>query len=120
MLMTLPDRLFRMKGRTAFVILMTPKKLTWKSRSASSGVTSSAALEHSVTSDLLPVRLLGVGATRLTRDPAVQRGLFDGALRGKQATLDRAVDAIRGQFGNGAIRRGSLVDRPRAEGADGG
>ena len=27
---------------------------------------------------------------------------------------------IRGQFGSGAIRRGSLVDRPQAEGADRG
>ena len=32
-----------MNGSTAFVILITPKKLIWKSRRASSGVTSSAA-----------------------------------------------------------------------------
>ena len=43
MLMTVPDRRARMSGSTAFVIRMTPKKLTWNSRIASSGVTSSAA-----------------------------------------------------------------------------
>ena len=37
MLITLPDRRSRMKGKTAFVTRMTPKKLIWKSRSASSG-----------------------------------------------------------------------------------
>jgi hypothetical protein len=26
--------------------------------------------------------------------------------------VDRAVDAVRGRFGDGAVRRGSLVDRP--------
>jgi hypothetical protein len=58
---------------------------------------------------MLPVRLLGVGAARLTRDPVVLRGLFDGETREMQNALDQVVDAIRGQFGTGAIRRGSLL-----------
>jgi DNA polymerase-4 len=66
--------------------------------------------ERSLTRDLLPVRLLGVGATKLTRDAATQRQLFDEE-RAPGAALDRTVDAIRGQFGNGAIRRGSLLER---------
>jgi hypothetical protein len=42
-----------------------------------------AALElftHSLTRDLLPLRLLGVGASRLTRNTHVQGDLFDGGL----------------------------------------
>jgi len=74
--------------------------------------------ERSLTRDLLPVRLLGVGATKLTRDVAVQGQLFDTARKEKLGTLDRAVDAIRGQFGDGAIRRGSLIDRADVDKGD--
>jgi DNA polymerase-4 len=78
---------------------------------------AAALLERSLSRELLPVRLLGVGVTRLTSDTAVQRDLFDGAGRERQGALDRAIDAIRGEFGAGAIRRGSLLggagpDRP--------
>jgi DNA polymerase-4 len=72
--------------------------------------------EQGLTGDLLPVRLLGVGATRLTRDAAVQGHLFDGGLRQRSQSLDRAVDAIRGQFGDGAIRRGSALNRSEESG----
>jgi DNA polymerase-4 len=67
--------------------------------------------ERSLTRDLLPVRLLGVGVTRLTSHATVQRGLFDGGVQQRRGALDQAIDAIRGQFGTGAIRRGSLLDR---------
>jgi hypothetical protein len=42
----------------------------------------------------------------------VQGDLFEGDLRDRHGAVDRAVDAVRGRFGSGAIRRGSLVDRP--------
>jgi DNA polymerase-4 len=71
--------------------------------------------ERSVSPELLPIRLLGVGAARLTRDTAVQRDLFEDGTRQRQGALDRAIDAIRGQFGAGAIRRGSLVEPFGAE-----
>ncbi len=71
--------------------------------------------ERSLTPELLPIRLLGLGAAKLTRETVVQRDLFEDGTRERQSALDRAVDAIRGQFGSGAIRRGSLVEPPGAE-----
>jgi DNA polymerase-4 len=67
---------------------------------------------RALTADVLPVRLLGVGATKLTRGAAVQGLLFDDDGRERQRAVDRAVDAIRRQFGDGAIRRGRALDRP--------
>jgi DNA polymerase-4 len=67
--------------------------------------------DRSLTDDLLPVRLLGVGASRLTGD-GVQPNLFDDGERRRHEALDETVDAIREQFGTAAIRRGSLLDRP--------
>ena len=60
---------------------------------------------------LLPLRLLGVGAGRLTRDDLVQGELFGAEETERQAAVDRVVDAIRGQFGTAAIRRGSRLGR---------
>jgi DNA polymerase-4 len=83
---------------------------------------AAALLGRALARDVLPVRLLGVGATRLVRGGAVQGELFDGEQRERHCALDRAVDAIRGQFGTGAIRRGSRLDAPpeAGEGATAG
>jgi DNA polymerase-4 len=61
--------------------------------------------ERRVPDDWLPLRLLGVGVSGLLRNAAVQGNLFEDDWRVKQQALDRAVDAIRGQFGKDAIRR---------------
>jgi DNA polymerase-4 len=58
--------------------------------------------------ELLPLRLLGVGAGKLTQAETVQASLFEPQER--RAALDRTVDGIRGRFGAGSIRRGSLLD----------
>jgi len=68
-------------------------------------------LEKSLTPDILPVRLLGVGATKLTRDAMTQGQLFGAEARERQGALDTAIDAIRGQFGSEAIHRGSQLGR---------
>jgi DNA polymerase-4 len=67
--------------------------------------------ERSVIDEVLPLRLLGVGGSHLTRAGMVQRLLFeDDGRRGE--VLDRTIDAIRGRLGPGAIRRGSVIDPP--------
>jgi DNA polymerase-4 len=71
-----------------------------------------ALFERSVSREMLPVRLLGLGASNLTCDATVQGNLFEGDWRQRQGALDRTLDRIRGQFGDGAIRRGSLLDPP--------
>lgn len=76
---------------------------------------ASVLFAKSFTREYSPVRLLGVGATRLTNETAVQRDLFETATRERQSALDQVVDSIRGQFGTGAIRRGSLIDRGRGK-----
>jgi DNA polymerase-4 len=69
-----------------------------------------AIFARGLTADMLPVRLLGVGATRLTRTGPVQGDLFDGHQRERRQALDETIDAIRGEFGKAAIQRGSLVE----------
>jgi DNA polymerase-4 len=66
--------------------------------------------EKSLTPDLVPVRLLGVGASRLTREAVTQSGLFDTDLRQRQQVLDKTVDAIRKEFGADGIQRASQLD----------
>jgi DNA polymerase-4 len=75
-----------------------------------------ALFERSLSQEWMPVRLLGVGASRLTRAPVVQGDLFEGERREQQGKLDRAIDAIRDRFGGDAIQRGSLVDRSESQG----
>lgn len=71
--------------------------------------------DRGLTGDLMPVRLLGVGAARLTREAVVQGNLFDDGNRQRQEALDQTIDGIRGAFGDAAIRRGSLLDRDERE-----
>ena len=73
--------------------------------------------ERTVTRDILPLRLLGVGLTNLTDQGVRQGDLFEGAKQQHQAALDRTIDTIRAQLGHNAIKRGSLLDR---EGTGGG
>jgi DNA polymerase-4 len=68
--------------------------------------------ERSLTSELMPVRLLGVGASKLTKEPIVQGNLFGDDSHHRDAALDQTIDTIRAPFGTGSIRRGSLFGRP--------
>ena len=73
--------------------------------------TAADLFQRSLTSDLLPVRLLGIGATKLTRDPIIQGNLFEDHRYERQEALDETIDTIRAQFGTGSIQRGSLLDK---------
>jgi DNA polymerase-4 len=75
--------------------------------------TAQQIFERAVTDELFPIRLLGVGATRLTRVAAVQRSLFDAGERERQQSLDQTIDAIRKQHGAAAVRRGSFLNRAK-------
>lgn len=79
-----------------------------------------ALFARSLSRDMLPLRLLGVGATRLTAAGAVQGQLFDGELRERRTALDQTIDTIRGQFGSAAIQRGSLINPAPSTDADKG
>ena len=72
--------------------------------------------DRSLSSELMPVRLLGVGVTKLTRDPISQGSLFEDNSNERESALDQTIDTIRAKFGTGKIQRGSLLDK--AEDAD--
>jgi DNA polymerase-4 len=79
---------------------------------------AAALFECSLSRDMLPLRLLGVGAARLAPLGAVQGQLFGAERRGRQTALDQTIDSIRGQFGSEAVQRGSLIHRSASEHAD--
>lgn len=62
----------------------------------------------------VPARLLGVGLAGLSgRDEPRQLGLFSDAVAGeteRDRDVSRAVDRVRERFGDGAVRRGRLLD----------
>lgn len=56
-----------------------------------------------------PLRLLGLRATKLDEPGFTQLSLFDDPNDEKQEKLDTTIDAIRGRFGAGAIKRASIL-----------
>jgi DNA polymerase-4 len=74
--------------------------------------TADSLLQSRVPAQWLPLRLMGVGATKLVREEQVQHDLFGQAWRARQKALEGAMDAIRDQFGRAAIRRARLLRPP--------
>jgi DNA polymerase-4 len=104
-------RSFRFRTRTKSKSLSVPTNVTdviWQA--------AAELLRRSLTSDMLPVRLLGVGVSKLTTQDGSQRELFESGPSIGQSKLDQAVDAIRNRFGTGAIRRGIVIAQPDREG----
>lgn len=58
----------------------------------------------------LPLRLLGISLTNLSRDGEAQMSLFDDGDKERARKIDKAVDAIRGKFGSDMIQRGSAME----------
>ena len=55
-----------------------------------------------------PIRLLGVTANKVTDSGMRQMNLFDMETHDKMKNLDKALDLIRGKYGDGAITRGNI------------
>jgi DNA polymerase-4 len=66
--------------------------------------------EKRIARSLLPARLLGVGASGLVREGEVQRELFEETATEKKRSLDKAMDALRAQFGSDIISRGKRLE----------
>ena len=58
----------------------------------------------------LPLRLLGISLTNLSRGGEAQMSLFDEGDKEKARKIDKAVDAIRGKFGSDMIQRASAME----------
>ena len=58
----------------------------------------------------LPLRLLGISLTNLSRDGETQMSLFDDGDKERARKIDKAVDAIRGKYGSDMIQRGSAME----------
>ena len=54
-----------------------------------------------------PVRLLGMGVSRLTRERVEQPDLFDAPAAARQQRIDSMVDAVNERFGAAGLRRGA-------------
>ena len=54
-----------------------------------------------------PVRLLGMGVCRLTRERVEQPDLFDAPVAARQQRIDSMVDAVNERFGAAGLRRGA-------------
>ncbi|MBU1230351.1 MAG: DNA polymerase IV [Proteobacteria bacterium] len=66
------------------------------------------------------LRLIGVGVSQFGERPR-QHSLLEGAAPERpKAALDKALDAVRGRFGKGAIVRGDLLDFDKETGEGGG
>src|SRR5438105_10860636 len=66
--------------------------------------------EQRIAGTMLPARLLGVGASGLVREGEVQRELFEETETEKKRSLDKAMDALRAQFGSDIISRGKRLE----------
>jgi DNA polymerase-4 len=58
----------------------------------------------------IPIRLLGIRATKLSSEDYTQLNLFDMVNYEKQEKLDQALDAIRNRFGKDSVKRASFLE----------
>ncbi len=73
---------------------------------------TSVALLTQMWKSRIPLRLLGVSASRLSDGGFYQYNLFDGEKHERLGRLDTAIDAIRSRYGSDAIRRGRFLPPP--------
>ncbi len=73
--------------------------------------TAKEILCETLESEHEPIRLLGVGVTKLWKEDLRQLTLFDEPLIKKESRLDQAADKIRDRFGHEAVKRAATLDR---------
>ena len=56
-----------------------------------------------------PIRLLGVSTSRATEDQTFQYSLFETDKYDRLAKLDKAIDSIRGKFGEDSVQRACFI-----------
>ena len=61
----------------------------------------------------MPLRLLGVSLSQLTREDAAQLSLFPDPRLEREQELDRLIDGLRHRFGSDTIVRGSIMEQSR-------
>ena len=61
----------------------------------------------------MPLRLLGVSLSQLTREDAAQLSMFPDPKREREQELDRLIDGLRHRFGSDTIVRGSIMEQSR-------
>ena len=61
----------------------------------------------------MPLRLLGVSLSQLTREDAAQLSMFPDPKREREQELDRLIDGLRHRFGSDTIVRGSIMGQSR-------
>ena len=70
-------------------------------------VSASRLLQRQLVRRADPVRLLGMGVSRLTRERFEQPDLFDAPAAARQHRIDSMVDAVNERFGGAGLRRGA-------------
>lgn len=63
----------------------------------------------------IPIRLLGIRATKLSSENYTQLNLFDMVNYEKQEKLDQALDVIRNRFGKDSVKRASFLETDYTE-----
>ena len=64
----------------------------------------------------MPLRLLGVSLSQLTREDVAQLSMFPDPKREREQELDRLIDGLRHRFGSDTIVRGSIIEQSRSVG----
>lgn len=59
----------------------------------------------------IPVRLIGVRASDITKEDFSQMDLFENQKKEKLRKLDQSIDAIRGRYGKDAVKRARLLEK---------
>ena len=100
-----------LKLKTARLPILTRAPARWRARPSSPAGSSRPAATCSASEiDGTRYRLLGIGVCELTDPDAADRGDLIDRSAARRAAAERAVDRVRGKFGQEAMLRGLAFD----------